>query len=350
MESENSRIVSQLIGTNRERFAFLPTPIHELKNLRKTFTDPHGEDGPRIFIKRDDLTGLAFGGNKTRKLEFLIKEALDYKYDTVITVGCPQSNHCRQTAAACVLYKLPCYLVLVGKKEEYTLEGNILLDLKLGAEIILVESESESNLMINNLIEKLKNDGKNPYFIPAGGSNPVGLLGYAMAYKEILNDEKNLNIKFDYIIFASSSLGTQSGLIVGKKVFNPGNTNQNIYGISVCKSFLDSESKFTPERKIINLIEEFNDKYKTNIKVSEEEMIFDQRFNETGYAVLSEDDRRAMEIFIKTEAIFLDPVYSARAAAGMIKMIENGEIDKNCNILFIHTGGGPALFVKNLNN
>jgi len=349
MENENTRIVSQLIENYRESFAFLPTPIHELKNLRKIFPDAHGELGPRIFIKRDDLTGLAFGGNKTRKLEFLIKEALDCKYDTVITVGCPQSNHCRQTAAACVLYKLPCYVVLVGKKEEFTLEGNILLDIKLGAEILLAESETDSILMINNLIEKLKNDRKNPYFIPAGGSSPVGLLGYAKAYKEILNDEKNLNIKFDYIFFASSSLGTQSGLILGKKIFNLGNINQKIYGISVCKSFLDSESKFTPERKIVNLIDEFNDKYKTNVKVSEEEIIFDQRFNETGYAVLSEDERRAMEIFTKAEAIFLDPVYSARAASGMVKMIENGEIDKNCNILFIHTGGGPALFVNNLN-
>jgi 1-aminocyclopropane-1-carboxylate deaminase/D-cysteine desulfhydrase-like pyridoxal-dependent ACC family enzyme len=225
-----------------------------------------------------------------------------------------------------------------------------LLNKKLGAEIILVEDETEAKLKIDYLFQIFKEEGKKPFYIPAGGSNATGLLGYASAYKEILHEEEKLKIKFDYIFFASSSLGTQSGLILGKEIFEKENKKKKIYGISICKSFLDSESLHSPEEKIVNLINEFNDKYKTHIKVSAKDVIYDQRFNQTGYAVLSAEDKMTMELFAKSEAILLDPVYSARAAAGMIKMIENGEIEKNAKVLFIHTGGGPSLFVKHLNN
>ena len=202
-ESDNlNRKILQYLFDLREIFGFVPTPVHELKNLCKKISKI---DGQRIFIKRDDLTGLAFGGNKTRKLEFLFREIKEMKFDSVITVGCPQSNHCTQTAAACILYNITCYLIIIEGKEEFTAEGNILLNKKLGAEIISVDSESEAKLKIEMLRERLELEGRHPYFIPSGGSNPKGLLGYALAFQEILEDEIRLNLKFDYIFFASSS-------------------------------------------------------------------------------------------------------------------------------------------------
>jgi L-cysteate sulfo-lyase len=324
---------------NREKIIFAPTPVHELRNISKIL------NGPRIFIKRDDMTGLSFGGSKIRKLEFLIKEVIENKNDVVITVGGLQSNCCYQTAAICALYKIECYLFLVGKREKYVSEGNILLNQILDTEIIFHETLSEAMEGIQILQNELKLKAKNPFFIPLGGSNINGNLGYTLAFKEILEDEKKINLQFDYIIFASSSLGTQAGLIIGNALFN--NCKKKICGISTMRKLFGG---LTPEKKIISFIKEFDTRHGTDIinycNIKEEDIIYDQRFNEAGYAIMSEEDKKALDLFAKNEAILLDPVYSARAAAGMIKMIENGEISKNANILFIHTGGGPALFTN----
>jgi L-cysteate sulfo-lyase len=324
----------------KENFAFLPTPLCYLENLSKKLNH-------NIYIKRDDMTGLALGGNKTRKLEYLMQEAIKNKHDTIITVGSIQSNHARQTAAASRLFKLDCYLILISDKSKFVYDGNVLLDKILGAEIIFCENEQEGHEKLEILLDDLKNKGKNPYFIPAGGSNEIGALGYVNAFKEILNDEKKIGVNFDYIFFASSSLGTHSGLLIGNKLFKQ---NKKIYGISICKNFLDSKSNLTDIQKLKNLISQFSKKYDVELDVNDEDIIYDERFNEKGYAVLSEDDQKAIEYFAQEEAIILDPVYSGRAAAGMIKMIEDGEIEKDKNILFIHTGGAPALFSKSVYN
>jgi L-cysteate sulfo-lyase len=338
IKSSDKEIIESILQ-QKENFAFIPTPIHKLHNLSKFL------DGPNIYIKRDDNTGLAIGGNKTRKLEYLIHEAIKDNCDVVITIGAPQSNHCRQTAAACAIYNLECYLILIGHENEMQDTGNILLDKLIGAKLFFYTNEEEAYKNVQILTDELKSKNRRPYLIPPGGSNATGLNGYINAYKEILEQEKNLNIKFDYLIFGSSSYGTHAGLEVGKKVFFQGERdNTKIYGISICKSFLDSTSKTTPEEKIVNLIQSYNQKYGTNIIIQPDEIILDQRFNELGYAVISEDDQLAINLFAKKEGIILDPVYSGRAAGAMIKMIKNKEIKKDENILFLHTGGSPAIF------
>lgn len=294
------------------------------------------------------MTGLALGGNKTRKLEYLLFDALEKKSDVIITVGCPQSNHARQTAAACRLYSLECYLFLVDDKtgeinnEKY--EGNMLLDEILGAKIILCDNDIEARSKIESLISELKQKGNNPYYIPAGGSNGVGFLGYINAMKEILEDEKKINVNFDYIVFASSSYGTQCGLILGNKLFNIAEQEKKIVGISICKLFLDSSSELNDTQKMVKMMTDFSEENGLNLNIKEEDIIYDQRFNAAGYAVLCGNDKRAIDLFALNEAIILDPVYSGRAAGGLIKMIENNEFENNSNVLFIHTGGAPALF------
>lgn len=320
----------------KEDFAFLPTPVHRLKNLSSKLDC-------NLYIKRDDQTGLAFGGNKTRKLEYLMKEVSKHGHDCVITVGCPQSNHVRQTAAACRLFQVECYIVLIGDKEEFKDEGNILLDKMLGGKISFCESETAGQQECKQLLDRLTTqEGKKPCYIPAGGSNVVGVCGYINAFKEMLEDEKRLGIQFDYIFFASSSLGTQAGLILGNKLL--GDSKKKVYGVSVCKSFLDSQSGVYDTQKMKNLMTEFCNKHSLDVEISDADIIYDERFHETGYAVLSPQDQLALTLFATEEAIILDPVYSARAAGGMLQVIQNGEVPKQANILFLHTGGGPALF------
>ncbi len=300
---------------------------------------------PNIFIKRDDLTGLALGGNKTRKLEYLMHDAINFGAEIIITIGCLQSNSSRQTAAACRLLNLECYLFLI----KYPLdmnpdkpEGNMLLSEILGANIILCENEEEAEIKSNDLMNRLKKEKKKHYFIPIGGSNEIGYLGYVNAMKEIAEDEKRLNVKFDYIVFASCSFATQCGLVIGNKLFNDqGKIKRKINGICICHQFL---YPISDEQIMLKGINDFCSKNNLNLKFSYRDINYDKRYQNTGYAVLSENDKRGIDIFAKTEAIILDPVYTGRAAGGLIKMIENGEFDENTNVLFIHTGGAPSIF------
>jgi D-cysteine desulfhydrase family pyridoxal phosphate-dependent enzyme len=320
----------------KENIAFLPTPLTKLENLTQEL------GGANIYIKRDDLTGLALGGNKTRKLEYLIKEAKDGEFNTVITSGSIQSNHVRQTIAACVLHKIECHAVLVSSSGESLSQGNVLLNILMGGQLHIVDSVSQVQAKIYEVFTELNSKGRKVYIIPPGGSNATGMLGYVNAFKEILDDEKKLGVEFDYIVFGSSSLGTHAGLIAGNHIYCGG--KKKIYGISVCKNFLDSSNKMTDEEKLLKLIEEFNQKYSCDVKLDMDEIVYDQRFNESGYAIISKEDREAIEMFAREEAIILDPVYTARAAAGLIQLIKNREIPENSNVLFIHTGGAPALF------
>jgi D-cysteine desulfhydrase len=321
------------------------------------------------------MTGLALGGNKTRKLEYLIHDAVKSNANVVITVGCHQSNHARQTAAACRLYNLECYLFLVddntGEISAGRLEGNMLLDEILAAKIIFCDNDVQARKKIQELTAELIKQGQRPYYIPAGGSNEIGCLGYINAVREIAQDEKKLGVKFDFIVFASSSYGTQCGLIIGNKIFNceykqdiddvtnnfnnieirNNNTNgeggdffRKIYGISICKLFLDSTSELDDKQKMLKFTNDFAVRNGLDLEFKEDDIIYDQRFNSAGYAVMCADDKKAIDLFAKFEAIILDPVYSGRGAAGLIKMIENNEFGENKNVLFIHTGGAPALF------
>lgn len=340
------------ISTSKVNLAFLPTPIHKMKNLTNLFRKKN-ENSPNLFIKRDDMTGLAMGGNKTRKLEFLLGNAIENKATTIITMGCPQSNHCRQTAAACRLFNLECHLFLIddntGEINSDKPTGNILLNNLLGAEIHLNENEIIAKEKINLLMKEIEKQGKIPYFIPPGGTNEIGLFGYIGAFKEIIEDEKKLNVKFDHIVFASSSYGTQCGFILGNKIFKGENQQgkpKKIHGVSVCKLFLDSTSQIDDNEKMLNLMGNFCKKHGLDFELKSDDIIYDQRFNKSGYAVLSEEDKKGIDVFAKNEAIILDPVYSGRAAGGLIEMLENNEFNKDDNVLFIHTGGYPALFTN----
>lgn len=303
--------------------AFLPTPLHPLERLSRHL------GGPQISVKRDDLTGLAFGGNKTRKLAFLLAEALAEQAEVVVTRGAVQSNHCRQTAAAAAHCGLACSLVLRGDPPD-SATGNLLLDQLLGAQLHWTgagDPEAELELVV----EALQQAGKRVYRIPYGGSNALGASAYAAALLELLQQDAG----FDRIVFPSSSGGTQAGLAVGAR--SAGFRGQ-ILGVSVDRpreelaaqiaeiatataSLLGDDRPFTPSEFFIN------DEYIGG-----------------GYAVMGELERQAIRLFARLEGLLLDPVYTGRAAGAMLDLIQSGTIGSKERVLFWHTGGTPALF------
>ena len=309
---------------------FFPTPIEELKNLSKLFP------GHRIFIKRDDQTGLATGGNKTRKLEYFIQDALDQNCDTIITAGAQQSNHCRQTAAAAAKAGLNCNLVLGGNKPiEFT--GNLLINKILGAELHFM-GENRKGEDISSIAESLKNKGKQPYIIPYGGSNSIGALGYVRAIKELQDQLKLTKLGFDYIFFASSSGGTHAGMLMGKAIYQ---LKSELIGIQIDKN---ETNGLTLEQNILKIINESKGRIKTpNIHSLKEIHLLDN-YEKPGYGVLTLNEQNAIILMARKEGILLDPVYTGRAFYGLIDQIEKQNLKKDSSILFWHTGGFPATF------
>lgn len=308
----------------RLHFAHLPTPIEELATLSAFL------GGPRLLIKRDDQTGLAFGGNKTRKLEFLIAEAQELGADTLISGGAIQSNHCRQTAAAAARYGFKCKLVLSGEKPKQ-LSANILLDNLFGAEIIYVEDRAYRDQILQETFDKTKAEGKKPYLVPYGGSSPTGALGYAFAVEEFMNQ----NIHADWIIFGTSSGGTHAGLVLGKRIFN---FKGKVLGISI------DEPEDQLKNHVSQLASQASEKIGERINFSKNDVLANENYCQSGYGVFGEGEREAIHLFAKHEGLLLDPVYTGRAAAGMIDLIRKGFFKKDETILFWHTGGQSALF------
>jgi D-cysteine desulfhydrase family pyridoxal phosphate-dependent enzyme len=282
-----------------------------------------------LWIKRDDLTGLAFGGNKTRKLEFLLAEAQAHGARTLITRGAIQSNHCRQTAAAAANQGFECILVLTGSPPK-TAVGNTLLDQLLGAEVKWTEGEDPDEIL-DRTFEAAWSDGRRPYLIPYGGSNPIGAASYAAAMGEFMYQ----NTPVDRIVFATSSGGTQAGLLVGAYLYHfPG----LISGISV-----DPPAK-TLVPKIASLATETAELLGQSKTFSEKQVDVNDSYLGEGYAVMGKLEKKALGMFARLEGLFLDPVYTGRAAGGMVNLIRSGEINSNERVLFWHTGGTPALF------
>lgn len=310
------------------KLSILPTPLHRLENISSLFN-------ANIYCKRDDMTGFAFGGNKTRKLEFLLGDALKKKTDTLIGIGGTQSNFCRIAAAAGTKYGLDVHLILGGSKEPPKATGNLLLDKLFGAKTHFIESEnwSEWENCANDLCDSLTKKGKKVYWMPIGGSSPVGALGYVKAFKEIMNDCKRMKIKFDYIIHASASAGTQSGLIVGAKL---NNWKGKIIGFGVSKN----ETQFGKE--IIKLSGDVAKLF--GVKVSEKDVLIDDSFMGKKYGYVTKEGMEAVDIFAKQEGIMLDYVYSGKAASGLIGYLRTNKFEKDANILFLHTGGNIHLF------
>lgn len=309
----------------RLRFAHLPTPVETLPRLSAVF------QGPKLLVKRDDLTGLAFGGNKTRKLEYLLGDAQEKGAKTLITAGAVQSNHCRQTVAAAARFGLDCVLVLFGDPPKPP-DGNHLLHYLLGAEIIFTERDRVED-ELENVFQSALSVGRKPYLIPYGGSNPTGAMGYVNAMLELAEQ----NVDPDWIVFPSSSGGTQAGMLVGaRKSDFPG----RILGISV------DEPKKDLTTHVAALATETAAFIGEDWIFSASEVLVNDDYTGGGYAVMGEPEIEAIRLFAQKEALLLDPVYTGRAAAGMINLIRQGFFAKTDTILFWHTGGGPALFAS----
>ena len=315
----------------RKSLGFFPTPLVELKHFSQYLK------GPRILIKRDDLTGLAMGGNKTRKLEFLIADALKQGCDTIITAGAAQSNHCCQTAAAAAKYGLACHLALGGESPD-TLTGNLFLDDLLGAKIHWTGTLRKGET-IPDIVTELTQEGYKPYVIPYGGSNEIGAAGFIEAIKELQMQLDLLDIQISHIIFPTSSGGTHAGMMIGKSVF--AKSDLKVVGIGIDKG----ETGDLPfNEHILNLANSTAAKLKIDIKYTLEDIIIKNEYLGDGYGVVGDLERRAIRFLAETEGIFVDPVYTGRSLGGLINMIEKGELTTNDTVLFWHTGGSPALF------
>jgi L-cysteate sulfo-lyase len=308
----------------RLHFAHLPTPIETLPRL----SDALG--GPRLLIKRDDQTGLAFGGNKTRKLEFLLAEARGQNARTLISGGALQSNHCRQTAAAAGRFGFKCILVLTGEMPKQP-SANLLLDELFGAEIIYVADRKDRDRILQETFDRAGKNGMKPYLVPYGGSSPTGALGYAFAMKELVEQ----NIPADWVVFATSSGGTQAGLLLGQRMFG---YKGKLLGISV------DESEDWLKDHVAELASSTSLKLGKHIKFTPDEVLANANYCSAGYGVLTEQEREAIRLFANLEGLLLDPVYTGRAAAGMIDLIRKRFFKKDETVLFLHTGGQPALF------
>ncbi len=308
----------------RLRFAHLPTSIEELPNLSKAL------NGPRIFVKRDDQTGLAFGGNKTRKLEFLIAEAREQGADLLISGGAMQSNHCRQTAAAAARYGFECKLVLTGETPKQP-SANLLLDGLFGAEIITVEDRAFRDQTLQKTFDDAVAAGKKPYLVPYGGSSPTGALGYAFAMAEFMKQ----NIHSDWIVFGTSSGGTHAGLVLGQRLFG---FKGKVLGISI------DETEDDLKNHVSALASQASEKLGERIHFTRDDVLANDKYCQAGYGVFGEGEREAINLFARHEGLLLDPVYTGRAAAGMIDLIRKGFFKKDETVLFWHTGGQPALF------
>ncbi len=328
--SENVHILHQV---PRFPLALTPTPLHPLRRLSGHL------NGPAVWIKRDDQTGLATGGNKARKLEFLIAEALDQGADTVITAGAVQSNHCRQTAAAANLAGLGCELVLSGSEPEEP-NGNLLLDCFLGARLHFTTRQLRNSAM-QKVAEQLRQDGKRPYIIPIGGSTGLGALGYTLAMAELMEQMQQQKIFFDRIVVASSSGGTQAGMALGARLFG---FQGQVLGISIDNEKLDGRPF---QQELRNIANEAAERIGVRSTFSIEDFSLQYDYLGEGYGVVGSLEREAIRTAAQQEGVILDPVYSGRAFGAMLDLIRKHELDQSETILFWHTGGSAALFAYN---
>jgi D-cysteine desulfhydrase len=308
----------------RFNFAHLPTPIEELPRLSKAL------GGPRIFVKRDDQTGLAFGGNKTRKLEFLAAEAREQGADLLISAGAIQSNHCRQTAAAAARFGFDCTLVLTGEKPAQA-SANFLLDQLFGAEIVTVADRKDRDRILQETFDNAVKAGKKPYLVPYGGSSPVGAMGYAFAVEEFMKQK----VHADWVVFGTSSGGTHAGLVLGQRAFG---FKGKILGISI------DEPEAKLKTHVSELASQASEKFGKRINFTHDDVLANENYCQAGYGVFGAGEREAIHLFASHEGLLLDPVYTGRAAAGMIDLIRKSYFKKDETILFWHTGGQPALF------
>jgi len=309
------------------RLANLPTPLEEMPRLSKVL------DGPKLWTKRDDFTGLVFGGNKVRKLEFEMADAIQKGADCIVAGGVVQSNHACATAAAARKLGMKAVLLLRGEKPE-AYRGNVLLDCILGADIRFFRKEwHEMGEVTRSVVEDLKAKGYNPYVVPF--SSPLGSVAYVNALLELVSQAKSKNMKIDYIVHAAGSGGTQAGLVVGKKALD---LNINIIGIAT-----DPEDGWLP-KETLEIASKCASLLELNTSITEEDVKLLHDYAGEGHGVLTQEVKDTMKKVAETEGILLDPVYTAKAMTGLIDLVKQGRFEKQDNVVFLHTGGFPAIF------
>ena len=316
----------------RLRFAHLPTPLEPMANLSRLL------DGPNIWVKRDDCTGLAGGGNKTRKLEFLMADAEQQGADTIITQGAVQSNHARQTAAIAAKLGYECYLLLENRTgsddPDFLANGNVLLDDIYNARLSDFPAGTDMNQEMLGLAEELRAAGKKPYIIPGGGSNRIGALGYVNAAYELVGQCNDQGLKVDHVVHATGSTGTQAGLVTGLTAIHSG---IELMGISV------RAPKEAQEENVYRLACETAEFIGSSAALNRSDVVANSDYVGEGYGIPTDGMIEAVEMTARHESILLDPVYSGKGMAGLIDLVRQGFYRRGENIVFIHTGGAQAL-------
>lgn len=316
----------------RVKLVNLPTPLEKMPRLTKLL------NGPQLWVKREDSTGLAFGGNKERKTEFAFGDALSKKADTVITTGPVQSNHSRATAAAASRLGLKIILVLTGE-EPQIYDGNLLLDSLLGAEIRFLHGpprKLDRASYMEEIAEDLRQKDHVPYVIPAGASYPPGAIAYANAMLELLEQARNCDFRIDHIVHGAGSGGTQAGMVLATKAIE---SEVNILGICAEPHSQDQLTKKTME--IVKVTAQILD---VEVALKPDDVVLNENYAGEAYEVPTSEAVKAIRLLAHTEGILLDPIYTGRAMAGLLNLIRRGHFEKDSNIVFIHTGGTPALF------
>jgi D-cysteine desulfhydrase family pyridoxal phosphate-dependent enzyme len=325
----------------RCRLATLPTPLHELPRLREALGGK--TRCPRILIKRDDLTGLAFGGNKARKLEFLVGDAVQKGATVLVTSGAVQSNHARMTAAAARAVGMNAALVLTSEAERPAFQGNLLLDHLLGAELhfipanpnpLIATGDTEA-AKVEEVTQSLEARGERPYVIPIGGSCATGVFGYVAATLEIASQLFQMDESPSRFYYASGSRGTQAGLTLGAKVYD---VPYRLFGIAV------SGGEPGKSARALRIANEAAELAGVPARIREEDLCTDQGYLGTGYGIPTAGSSEAIRMLALTEGLLLDPVYTAKAMAGLIDHIRRDLISPADTVVFLHSGGTPALF------
>ncbi len=330
---QQTTLKDRIAALPRVHCAHLPTPLEPMTRLSEYL------GGPRLWIKRDDCTGLATGGNKARKLEFLIGDALDQGADTVITPGAIQSKHCRQTAADAALQGFACHLLFENrvptKDADYVNSGNVLLDHMLGATTTTFPADTDMSAEMDRLADTLRTQGRRPYIIPGGGSNPVGATGYANAAVELLEQCEAQGLNLGYIVHGTGSAGTQAGLVAGVHGVE---SEVPILGIGV-RAPQDQQ-----EASVYELACRTAEHLGIETPLEREKVVADCGYVGDGYGLPTDSMLEALGLLAKVEGILLDPVYSGKGMAGLIGKIREGFFDPSTDVVFLHTGGAVALF------
>ncbi|ABV93181.1 pyridoxal phosphate-dependent enzyme [Dinoroseobacter shibae DFL 12 = DSM 16493] len=309
-----------------------PTPIEAMPRLSAAL------GGPSLFVKRDDCTGLAMGGNKTRKLEFLVGEAMEEKADMLVTQGAVQSNHVRQTAAAACKLGMKCHVLLErrvpGRDASYESTGNVLLDNLFGATHEFRPAGLDMNAEARTVTERLQAEGHRPYFIPGGGSNPTGALGYVACAREIAEHSRATGQSFDWLVMSTGSTGTHAGLVAG---FHAMGHELPVMGVSV-------RQPRERQMQAVHALTQATLEKLGHDGVPLKKIIVDDGYVGEGYGIPAPSTLEAIRLTARQEGLLLDPVYSAKGMAGLIGMVRSGFFKPSDSVLFLHTGGASALF------